>query len=89
MFQTEVAKAKGEILKLGLLHGTLYDEEASVDEQPEWLTYAHKLFQDFMGGYYACKKFQRDCSKVKYFNHFENSIKCYSDVADPVFPGRG
>ena len=50
-------------MNFGLLH--------SVDEQPEWLTYAHKLFQDFLTGYYACKKFERDCSKVAYFNCIE------------------
>ena len=58
MFQTEVVKARGDILKLGLLHGTLYDEEASVDEQPEWLTYAHKLFQDFMAATTLVKSFR-------------------------------
>ena len=44
-----------DILKLGLLFGSLEGDEASVDEQPEWLTFAHKLFQDFTGGFYISK----------------------------------
>ena len=35
IFQIEVEKICREILTLGLLHGTLYDDEATLEEQPE------------------------------------------------------
>ena len=63
-FQDDVAKAGAVLLKLGLLHGSLLADEASLDEQPDWLTYPHKLFQEFMGGYYAALRILRDGSKV-------------------------
>ena len=44
-----------DILKLGLLHGANPDE-ATLEEEPEWLTYPHKLFQDFLAGFYSSKK---------------------------------
>ena len=46
----------GDILKLGLIHGTLNAEEASTEEQPKWLTYAHKLFHDCLAGYHVSRK---------------------------------
>ena len=48
-------KTEQGILKLGLLFGSLQGDEASVDEQTEWLTFAHKLFQDFAAGFYISK----------------------------------
>ena len=53
--QDDVCKMGQDILKLGLLFGSLQGDEASVDEQPEWLTFAHKLFQDFAAGFYISK----------------------------------
>ena len=50
-----MCKTDEDILKLGLLFGSLISDEASVDEQPEWLTFAHKLFQDFAAGFYISK----------------------------------
>ena len=50
-----MCKTEQDILKLGLLFGSLQGEKASVDEQPEWLTFAHKLFQDFTAGFYISK----------------------------------
>ena len=50
-----MCKTDEDILKLGLLFGSLEGDEASVDEQPEWLTFAHKLFQDFAAGFYISK----------------------------------
>ena len=44
-----------DILKLGLLHGANH-YEATLEEEPEWLTYPHKLFQDFLAGFYSSKK---------------------------------
>ena len=34
----------------------MHDEEATLEEEPEWLTYVHKIFQDFMGGYFLSKQ---------------------------------
>ena len=34
----------------------MHDEEASLEGEPEWLTYPHKIFQDFMGGYFLSKQ---------------------------------
>ena len=53
--QDEVCNAGKDILTLGLLFGSLEGDEASVDEQPEWLSYPHKLFQDFVAGFYVSK----------------------------------
>ena len=50
-----MCKIGQDILKLGLLFGSLQGDEALVDEQPEWLTFAHKLFQDFAAGFYISK----------------------------------
>ena len=44
-----------DILKLGLLFGSLDDDEAAVANEPHWLTYPHKLFLDFAAGYYVSK----------------------------------
>ena len=46
-----------DILKLGLLFGSFEGVEASLDEQPEWLSYLHKLFQDFAAGFYVSKTY--------------------------------
>ena len=48
-------KISPDLVKLGLLHGSLSADEASLEEQPEWLSFSHKLLQEFMGGYFACK----------------------------------
>ena len=64
IFQIEVEKICREILTLGLLHGTLYDDEATLEEQPEWLTYPHKMFQDFLSGYHNSRLILRSKSKV-------------------------
>ncbi len=53
-----------DLLKLGLLHGSLLVDEESLEEQPEWLSYPHKLFQEFMGGYFAAKRLSLDPSEV-------------------------
>ena len=50
-----MCNAEEDILKLGLLFGSLEGDEASVDEQPEWLSYPHRLFQDFVAGFYVSK----------------------------------
>ena len=46
---------KNDILKLGLLFGSLEGDEASVDEQSQWLSYPPKLFQDVVAGFYVSK----------------------------------
>ena len=55
-FQSDVESGHGDILKLGLIHGRLNAEEASTEEQPKWLTYAHKLFHDCLAGYHISRK---------------------------------
>ena len=50
-----MCKTEKDILNLGLLFGSLQGDEASVDEQPERLTFAHKLFQDFAAGFYISR----------------------------------
>ena len=53
IFQTHLSEISKDILKLGLLHDSLRDEEASLDEPQGWLMFHHKLFQEFFGGYFA------------------------------------
>ena len=55
-FQSDVEARHPLILKLGLIQGTLSCHEASTDEQPKWLTYAHKLFHDCLAGYHISRK---------------------------------
>ena len=50
-----MCKTEKDILNLGLLFGSIQGDEASIDEQQEWLTFAHNLFQDFAAGFYISK----------------------------------
>ena len=47
----------------------MHDEEATLEEEPEWLTYPHKIFQDFMGGYFLSKQ-----TKVSKFENNNRQI---------------
>ena len=70
-FQGEVEARHPLILKLGLIQGTLSGDEASTEEQPKWLTYAHKLFHDCLAGYHISRKVWTYC--IRYLN-FQFSI---------------
>ena len=52
-FQSDVEKVDSDILKLGLIHETFSEEMASSQTSHIWLTFAHKLFNDFFIAYYA------------------------------------
>ena len=52
-----------DLFKLGILHETSI-EEASVDEQPEMTTFAHKVFHEYWAAYYASQRLSRVNSKV-------------------------
>ena len=56
VFQADVKARHPDILKLGLIQGTLSGEDASTAEQPKWLTYAHKLFHDCLAGYHISRQ---------------------------------
>ena len=62
-WQSDIRKISEDIFKLGILHGTS-NEEASVDEQPEMMTFAHKLFHEYWAAYYASKRLSKVNSKV-------------------------
>ena len=60
-----------DLLKLGILHGTSEDE-ARTEEQPEMLTFAQKLFQEYWAAYYASKRLTKTKSKVRFNNKQES-----------------
>ena len=55
MFQSDVVERCALVLNLGLLQGDLSPHKASLHKQPTWLTLPHKLFQDYLGGYFISK----------------------------------
>ena len=55
-FQSDVEERHPGILKLGLIQGTMDGEEASTEQKPTWLTYAHKLFHDCLAAYHISRK---------------------------------
>ena len=65
LLQTEIRKINKDLLKLGILQGTS-NEEASMDEQPEMMTFAHKLFHEYWAAYYASRRLNNENSKVNY-----------------------
>ena len=58
-------KADKKLLKLGLLNASSYDRESE-----EWLTYPHRLFQEFLGALHAARKFKGKESKVRFVHLF-------------------
>ena len=65
--QTEITRISEDLLKLGILHG-MSDEEARIGEQPEMLTFANKVFQEYWAAYYASKRLTKTKSKVGFNN---------------------
>ena len=63
--QNEIRRIGEDLLKLGILHGTSNDE-ASVDEQPEMMTFANKLFHEYWAAYYASRRLSNVTSKVNF-----------------------
>ena len=58
-FQIDIEKINGDILKLGLLQGVLYDETSSnLLDLPERLSFRIKIFHEFLSGYYVSKEKQ-------------------------------
>ena len=64
-WQSEIRKISEDLLKLGIVHGTSNDE-ASVDEQPEMMTFAQKLFQEYWAAYYVSRRLSNANSKVNF-----------------------
>ena len=58
LFQSDVDKKSSDILKLGLLHGDMSPKKAhtGIREQPKWLEFPHKIFNDFLIAYYIAKE---------------------------------
>ena len=56
--QEDVENKSPELLKLGLLLGTMTPERARVKKVPKWLTLPHKIFQDVLAGYFMSKRDQ-------------------------------
>ena len=58
LFQSDVDKKSSDILKLGLLHGDMSPKKAhtGIREQPKWLEFPHKIFNDFLTGYFIAKE---------------------------------
>ena len=54
LFQSDVDNKSSDILKLGLLHGDMSPKKAhtGIREQPKWLEFPHKIFNDFLIAYY-------------------------------------
>ena len=61
--QSDVEKIDSDLLKLGLLHGDMSPKKASLQKQPNLLTLPHKMFQDYLGGYFLLRK-----TKVLFFS---------------------
>ena len=59
ILKTDLLEISKDILKLGLLHDSLHDEEVCLEETQRWLMFHHKLFQEFFGGYFASKCLER------------------------------
>ena len=58
LFQSDVDNKSTDILKLGLLHGDMSPKKAhtGIREQPKWLEFPHKIFNDFLIAYYIAKE---------------------------------
>ena len=58
LFQSDVDNKSSDILKLGLLHGDMSPKKAhtGIREQPKWLEFPHKIFNDFLIAYYIAKE---------------------------------
>ena len=58
IFQSDVDKKSSDILKLGLLNGDMSPKKAhtGIREQPKWLEFPHKIFNDFLIAYYIAKE---------------------------------
>ena len=65
LFQSDVDKKSSDILKLGLLHGDMSPRKAhtGIREQPKWLEFPHKIFNDFVIAYYIAKQGHVSISK--------------------------
>ena len=63
ILQCKITRIGEDLLKLGILHGTSGDE-ASIDEQPEMMTFGSKLFQEYWAAYYTSKRLGSSTSKV-------------------------
>ena len=75
-FQSDIEKIDYNILKLGLLQGTLYDEtNTDLIDLPEQLSYPIKLFHEFLSGYYASKQ-KQVCQMLNTISNSKCEIKC-------------
>ena len=54
LFQSDVESKSKDILKLGLLQADMSPQKAhtGILEQPKWLTFPHKIFQDLFNAFY-------------------------------------
>ena len=58
IFQNDVEEKCSDILKLGLLQGDMSPQKAhtGIREKPQWLTFPHKIFYDFVMAFYIERK---------------------------------
>ena len=56
--QDELVQVSPDIMKLGLLFETGIDV-TSVAERPTFVTFQHKLLQEYAGGYFICKRLEK------------------------------
>ena len=57
-FQSDVESKCSDILKLGLLQGDMSPKKAQTGmrQQPEWLTFPQRIFQDYLSAFYIEKQ---------------------------------
>ena len=57
-FQSDVYSKCSDILKLGLLQGDMSPKKAQTGmrQQPEWLTFPQRIFQDYLSAFYIEKQ---------------------------------
>ena len=83
--QDEVTSISPDLLKLGLVHGTHWEEEATLQEEPRWLAYPHRIFQEYWAAYYASQRLVMNNSKVNTGRTFNSSLIHASSL--PEDPG--
>ena len=64
IFQSDVQQISEDLLRLGLLQATPYGEEARLHEQPDLLTFAHKLFHEYWAAYFISRRLANRNTKV-------------------------
>ena len=64
ILQSAVQEISEDLLRLGLLQAVPSGEEASLHEQPELMTFAHKLFHEYWAAYFISRRLTNRNTKV-------------------------